>query len=100
MTPLEIYTIAGGGRLRVIQCHRGVHGTAAWSSIEKMCIAFSVLIVRQLGENTTSWTLSVAFSSCPDAGYRPYTCTDNDYSNVAQVHEVDNVPVGLAIWRR
>ena len=46
MTPLEIYTIAGGDWLRGnLNAIAAFMGTATWSSIEKMCIAFSVLIV-------------------------------------------------------
>lgn len=102
MTPLEIYTIAGGdwlwGNLNAIAAFMG---TATWSSIEKMCIAFSVLIVavswvkKHNIMDLVGWVFSLTLVSMLVVVRTPVQIID--YSNVAQVYKVDNVPVGLAI---
>lgn len=102
MTPLEIYTIAGGDWLRGnLNAIAAFMGTATWSSIEKMCIAFSVLIVavswvkKHNIMDLVGWVFSLTLVSMLVVVRTPVQIID--YSNVAQVYKVDNVPVGLAI---
>ena len=102
MTPLEIYTIAGGDWLRGnLNAIAAFMGTATWSSIEKMCIAFSVLIVavswikKHSVMDLIGWVFSLTLVSMLVVVRTPVQIID--YSNVAQVYKVDNVPVGLAI---
>ncbi|WP_406909079.1 conjugal transfer mating-pair stabilization protein TraG [Klebsiella oxytoca] len=102
MTPLEIYTIAGGDWLRgTLNAIAAFMGTATWSSIEKMCIAFSVLIVavswvkKHNIMDLVGWVFSLTLVSMLVIVRTPVQIID--YSNVAQVYKVDNVPVGLAI---
>lgn len=102
MTPLEIYTIAGGDWLRGnLNAIAAFMGTATWSSIEKMCIAFSVLIVavswikKHSVMDLIGWVFSLTLVSMLVIVRTPVQIID--YSNVAQVYKVDNVPVGLAI---
>lgn len=102
MTPLEIYTIAGGDWLRGnLNAIAAFMGTATWSSIEKMCIAFSVLIVavswvkKHNIMDLVGWVFSLTLVSMLVIVRTPVQIID--YSNVAQVYKVDNVPVGLAI---
>ena len=102
MTPLEIYTIAGGDWLRGnLNAIAAFMGTATWSSIEKMCIAFSVLIVavswikKHSVMDLIGWVFSLTLVSMLVVVRTPVQIID--YSNVAQVYKVDNVPIGLAI---
>ncbi|MBZ2032055.1 conjugal transfer mating-pair stabilization protein TraG, partial [Klebsiella pneumoniae] len=102
MTPLEIYTIAGGDWLRGnLNAIAAFMGTATWSSIEKMCIAFSVLIVavswvkKHNIMDLLGWVFSLTLVSMLVVIRTPVQIID--YSNVAQVYKVDNVPIGLAI---
>ena len=102
MTPLEIYTIAGRDWLRGnLNAIAAFMGTATWSSIEKMCIAFSVLIVavswvkKHNIMDLVGWVFSLTLVSMLVVVRTPVQIID--YSNVAQVYKVDNVPVGLAI---
>ncbi|WP_332624317.1 conjugal transfer mating-pair stabilization protein TraG [Klebsiella grimontii] len=102
MTPLEIYTIAGGDWLRGnLNAIAAFMGTATWSSIEKMCIAFSVLIVavswikKHSVMDLIGWVFSLTLVSMLVVIRTPVQIID--YSNVAQVYKVDNVPIGLAI---
>ena len=102
MTPLEIYTIAGGDWLRGnLNAIAAFMGTATWSSIEKMCIAFSVLIVavswvkKHNIMDLVGWVFSLTLVSMLVVVRTPVQIID--YSNVAQVYKVDNVPIGLAI---
>lgn len=102
MTPLEIYTIAGGDWLRGnLNAIAAFMETATWSSIEKMCIAFSVLIVavswvkKHNIMDLVGWVFSLTLVSMLVVVRTPVQIID--YSNVAQVYKVDNVPVGLAI---
>ncbi|HBM3279713.1 TPA: conjugal transfer mating pair stabilization protein TraG [Klebsiella oxytoca] len=102
MTPLEIYTIAGGDWLRGnLNAIAAFMGTATWSSIEKMCIAFSVLIVavswvkKHNIMDLVGWVFSLTLVSMLVVVRTPVQIID--YSNVSQLYKVDNVPVGLAI---
>lgn len=102
MTPLEIYTIAGGDWLRGnLNAITAFMGTGTWSSIEKMCIAFSVLIVavswvkKHNIMDLLGWVFSLTLVSMLVVIRTPVQIID--YSNVAQVYKVDNVPIGLAI---
>ncbi|SAQ55336.1 conjugal transfer mating-pair stabilization protein TraG [Klebsiella oxytoca] len=102
MTPLEIYTIAGGDWLRGnLNAIASFMNTGTWSSIEKMCIAFSVLIVavswvkKHNIMDLVGWVFSLTLVSMLVVVRTPVQIID--YSNVAQVYKVDNVPVGLAI---
>ncbi len=100
---LEVYAIAGGdwlqGNLNAIAAFMGIAST--WSTIEKMCIAISVLIVaRRLGKKHNVmdlYWLGLSLTTILYAGCHSYPVQIIDYSNVAQVYEVDNVPIGLAI---
>lgn len=99
---LEVYAIAGGdwlrGNLNAIAAFMGI-GT--WSTIEKMCIAISVLIVagnwvkKHNVMELIGWVFSLTLVSMLIVIRTPVQIID--YSNVAQVYEVDNVPIGLAI---
>ncbi|MGE0968611.1 conjugal transfer mating-pair stabilization protein TraG (plasmid) [Klebsiella sp. WOUb02] len=99
---LEIYTIAGGdwfrGNLNAIAAFMN---TGTWSSIEKMCIAFSVLIVagswikKHSVMDLIGWAFSLTLVSMLVLIRTNVQIID--YSNVAQVYKVDNVPIGLAI---
>lgn len=102
MTPLEIYTIAGGDWLRGnLNAIAAFMGTATWSSIEKMCIAFSVLIVavswikKHSVMDLIGWVFALTLVSMLVVVRTPVQIID--YSNVSQVYKVDNVPIGLAI---
>lgn len=102
MTPLEIYTIAGGEWLRGnLNAIAAFMNTGTWSSIEKMCIAFSVLIVavswvkKHNIMDLLGWVFSLTLVSMLVVIRTPVQIID--YSNVAQVYKVDNVPIGLAI---
>lgn len=102
MQPLEIYTIAGGdwfrGNLNAIAAFMS---TGTWSSIEKMCIAFSVLIVasswvkKHNVMDLVGWGFSLTLVSMLVVIRTPVQIID--YSNVSQVYKIDNVPIGLAI---
>lgn len=99
---LEIYTIAGGdwfrGNLNAIAAFMS---TGTWSSIEKMCIAFSVLIVASSWVkkhnimDLVGWVFALTLVSMLVVIRKPVQIID--YSNVSQVYQVDNVPIGLAI---
>ena len=99
---LEIYTIAGGdwfrGNLNAISAFMS---TGTWSSIEKMCIAFSVLIVagswvkKHNIMDLVGWVFALTLVSMLVVIRKPVQIID--YSNVSQVYQVDNVPIGLAI---
>lgn len=99
---LEIYTIAGGdwfrGNLNAIAAFMS---TGTWSSIEKMCIAFSVLIVASSWVkkhnimDLVGWVFSLTLVSMLVVIRTPVQIID--YSNVSQVYKIDNVPIGLAI---
>ena len=99
---LEIYTIAGGdwfrGNLNAISAFMS---TGTWSSIEKMCIAFSVLIVagswvkKHNIMDLVGWVFALTLVSMLVVIRKPLQIID--YSNVSQVYQVDNVPIGLAI---
>lgn len=102
MTPLEVYTIAGGDWLRGnLNAIAAFMGTATWSSIEKMCIAFSVLIVavswikKHNVMDLIGWVFALTLVSMLVVIRTPVQIID--YSNVSQVYKVDNVPIGLAI---
>lgn len=102
MTPLEVYTIAGGDWLRGnLNAIAAFMGTATWSSIEKMCIAFSVLIVavswikKHSVMDLIGWVFALTLVSMLVVVRTPVQIID--YSNVSQVYKVDNVPIGLAI---
>ncbi|MBA7848654.1 conjugal transfer mating pair stabilization protein TraG (plasmid) [Klebsiella sp. RHBSTW-00465] len=102
MTPLEIYTVAGGDWLRGnLNAIAAFMNTGTWSSIEKMCIAFSVLIVavswvkKHNIMDLLGWVFSLTLVSMLVVIRTPVQIID--YSNVAQVYKVDNVPIGLAI---
>ncbi len=99
---LEIYAIAGGDWLRGnLNAIAAFMGTSTWSTIEKMCIAISVLIVagNWVKKNNVmdliGWVFSLTLVSMLVVIRTPVQIID--YSNVAQVYEVDNVPIGLAI---
>jgi conjugal transfer mating pair stabilization protein TraG len=98
---LEIYAIAGGDWLRGnLNAIAAFMGTSTWSTIEKMCIAISVLIVAgnwvKTQRNGPYWLgLFLTLVSMLVVIRTPVQIID--YSNVAQVYEVDNVPIGLAI---
>lgn len=99
---LEIYTIAGGDWLRGnLNAIAAFMNTGTWSFIEKMCIAFSVLIVavswikRHNVMDLIGWVFSLTLVSMLVVIRTPVQIID--YSNVAQVYKVDNVPIGLAI---
>lgn len=99
---LEIYTIAGGDWLRGnLNAIAAFMNTGTWSSIEKMCIAFSVLIVsiswikKHSVMDLIGWVFSLTLVSMLVVIRTPVQIID--YSNVAQVYKVDNVPIGLAI---
>lgn len=99
---LEIYTIAGGdwfrGNLNAIAAFMS---TGTWSSIEKMCIAFSVLIVASSWVkkhnimDLVGWVFSLTLVSMLVVIRTPVQIID--YSNISQVYKIDNVPIGLAI---
>lgn len=99
---LEIYAIAGGDWLRGnLNAITAFMGTSTWSTIEKMCIAISVLIVagnwvkKHNVMDLIGWVFSLTLVSMLVVIRTPVQIID--YSNVAQVYEVDNVPIGLAI---
>ncbi|HIH9879423.1 TPA: conjugal transfer mating-pair stabilization protein TraG [Klebsiella pneumoniae] len=99
---LEIYAIAGGDWLRGnLNAIAAFMGTSTWSTIEKMCIAISVLIVagnwvkKHNVMDLIGWVFSLTLVSILVVIRTPVQIID--YSNVAQVYEVDNVPIGLAI---
>ncbi|HIF5908853.1 TPA: conjugal transfer mating-pair stabilization protein TraG, partial [Klebsiella variicola] len=99
---LEIYAIAGGDWLRGnLNAIAAFMGTSTWSTIEKMCIAISVLIVagnwvkKHNVMDLIGWVFSLSLVSMLVVIRTPVQIID--YSNVAQVYEVDNVPIGLAI---
>ncbi|MBL4488898.1 conjugal transfer mating pair stabilization protein TraG [Klebsiella pneumoniae] len=99
---LEIYAIAGGDWLRGnLNAIAAFMGTSTWSTIEKMCIAISVLIVagnwvkKHNVMDLIGWVFSLILVSMLVVIRTPVQIID--YSNVAQVYEVDNVPIGLAI---
>ncbi|MBD7739658.1 conjugal transfer mating pair stabilization protein TraG [Klebsiella pneumoniae] len=99
---LEIYAIAGGDWLRgSLNAIAAFMGTSTWSTIEKMCIAISVLIVagnwvkKHNVMDLIGWVFSLTLVSMLVVIRTPVQIID--YSNVAQVYEVDNVPIGLAI---
>lgn len=99
---LEIYTIAGGDWLRGnLNAIAAFMNTGSWSSIEKMCIAFSVLIVsiswikKHSVMDLIGWVFSLTLVSMLVVIRTPVQIID--YSNVAQVYKIDNVPIGLAI---
>lgn len=99
---LEIYAIAGGDWLRGnLNAIAAFMGTGTWSTIEKMCIAISVLIVagnwvkKHNVMELIGWVFSLTLVSMLVVIRTPVQIID--YSNVAQVYEVDNVPIGLAI---
>ncbi|MFH7114396.1 conjugal transfer mating-pair stabilization protein TraG [Klebsiella pneumoniae] len=99
---LEIYAIAGGDWLRGnLNAIAAFMGTSTWSTIEKMCIAISVLIVagnwvkNHNVMDLIGWVFSLTLVSMLVVIRTPVQIID--YSNVAQVYEVDNVPIGLAI---
>ncbi|RBZ14128.1 conjugal transfer mating-pair stabilization protein TraG [Klebsiella pneumoniae] len=99
---LEIYAIAGGDWLRGnLNAIAAFMGTSTWSTIEKMCIAISVLIVAgNWGKKNNvmeliGWVFFLTLVSMLVVIRTPVQIID--YSNVAQVYEVDNVPIGLAI---
>lgn len=98
---LEVYAIAGGDWLRGnLNAIAAFMGTGTWSTIEKMCIAISVLIVAGSWVKTQRdgpyWLgLFPHLVSMLVVIRTPVQIID--YSNVAQVYEVDNVPIGLAI---
>ncbi|HBS4867622.1 TPA: conjugal transfer protein TraG N-terminal domain-containing protein, partial [Klebsiella pneumoniae] len=98
---LEIYAIAGGDWLRGnLNAIAAFMGTSTWSTIEKMCIAISVLIVagnwvkKHNVMDLIGWVFSLTLVSMLVVIRTPVQIID--YSNVAQVYEVDNVPIGLA----
>ncbi|MFP8760161.1 conjugal transfer mating-pair stabilization protein TraG [Klebsiella grimontii] len=99
---LEVYAIAGGDWLRGnLNAIAAFMGTGTWSTIEKMCIAISVLIVagnwvkKHNVMELIGWVFSLTLVSMLIVIRTPVQIID--YSNVAQVYEVDNVPIGLAI---
>lgn len=99
---LEVYAIAGGDWLRGnLNAIAAFMGTGSWSTIEKMCIAISVLIVagnwvkKHNVMDLIGWVFSLTLVSMLVVIRTPVQIID--YSNVAQVYEVDNVPIGLAI---
>lgn len=99
---LEVYAIAGGDWLRGnLNAIAAFMGTSTWSTIEKMCIAISVLIVagnwvkKHNVMDLLGWVFSLTLVSMLVVIRTPVQIID--YSNVAQVYEVDNVPIGLAI---
>lgn len=99
---LEIYAIAGGDWLRGnLNAIAAFMGTSTWSTIEKMCIAISVLIVagnwvkKHNVMDLIGWVFSLTLVSMLVVIRTSVQIID--YSNVAQVYEVDNVPIGLAI---
>ena len=99
---LEVYAIAGGDWLRGnLNAIAAFMGTGTWSTIEKMCIAISVLIVagswvkKHNVMDLIGWVFSLTLVSMLVVIRTPVQLID--YSNVAQVYEVDNVPIGLAI---
>ncbi|HBT0441007.1 TPA: conjugal transfer mating pair stabilization protein TraG [Klebsiella pneumoniae] len=99
---LEIYAIAGGDWLRGnLNAIAAFMGTSTWSTIEKMCIAISVLIMagnwvkKHNVMDLIGWVFSLTLVSMLVVIRTPVQIID--YSNVAQVYEVDNVPIGLAI---
>ncbi|MCW9474412.1 conjugal transfer mating pair stabilization protein TraG [Klebsiella grimontii] len=99
---LEIYTIAGGDWLRGnLNAIAAFMGTSTWSTIEKMCIAFSVLIVavnwvkKHNIMDLVGWVFSLTLVSMLVVIRTPVQIID--YSNVSQVYKIDNVPIGLAI---
>lgn len=99
---LEVYAIAGGDWLRGnLNAIAAFLGTGTWSTIEKMCIAISVLIVagnwvkKHNVMDLIGWVFSLTLVSMLVVIRTPVQIID--YSNVAHVYEVDNVPIGLAI---
>ncbi|HIB5362889.1 TPA: conjugal transfer mating-pair stabilization protein TraG [Klebsiella pneumoniae] len=97
-----MYAIAGGDWLRGnLNAIAAFMGTSTWSTIEKMCIAISVLIVagnwvkKHNVMDLIGWVFSLTLVSMLVVIRTPVQIID--YSNVAQVYEVDNVPIGLAI---
>ncbi|HDG7951766.1 TPA: conjugal transfer mating pair stabilization protein TraG [Klebsiella variicola] len=99
---LEVYAIAGGDWLRGnLNAIAAFMGTGTWSTIEKMCIAISVLIVagnwvkKHNVMDLLGWVFSLTLVSMLVVIRTPVQIID--YSNVAQVYEVENVPIGLAI---
>ncbi|WP_227652533.1 conjugal transfer protein TraG N-terminal domain-containing protein, partial [Klebsiella pneumoniae] len=92
---LEVYAIAGGDWLRGnLNAIAAFMGTGTWSTIEKMCIAISVLIVagnwvkKHNVMDLLGWVFSLTLVSMLVVIRTPVQIID--YSNVAQVYEVDN----------
>lgn len=99
---LEIYTIAGGGWLRgTFNAIVAFMGTDTWKTIERMAILFSVLIVavnwsrKHNVLDMLGWCFVLVFISLMVIVRSPVQIIDN--TDVTQVYQVDNVPVGLAL---
>ncbi len=79
---LEIYAIAGGDWLRGnLNAIAAFMGTSTWSTIEKMCIAISVLIVagNWVKKHNVMDLIGWVFSLTPGlyAGCHSYPCADH-----------------------
>ena len=99
---LEIYTIAGGEWLRgTFNAIAAFMGTETWTTIERMAILFSVLIVavnwvkKHNVMDLLGWCFALVFVSLLVLIRTPIQIIDN--SDVTRVYQVDNVPVGLAL---
>jgi hypothetical protein len=82
------------------ECHCRFHEYRYLVSIEKMCIAFSVLIVasswvkKHNVMDLVGWVFALTLVSMLVVIRKPVQIID--YSNVSQVYQVDNVPM---VWR-
>ena len=99
---LEVYVVAGGDWYRhVLNAVAAFMQTDNWKIIERMCVAFSVLIVagswikRHSVMDLLGWVFSLTLVSMLIVIKTSVQIID--YSEPSAVYEVDNVPIGLAI---
>ncbi len=99
---LEVYVVAGGDWYRhVLNAVAAFMQTDNWRIIERMCVAFSVLIVagswikRHSVMDLLGWVFSLTLVSMLIVIKTSVQIID--YSEPSAVYEVDNVPIGLAI---
>lgn len=99
---LEVYVVAGGDWYRhVLNAVAAFMQTDNWRIIERMCVAFSVLIVagswikKHSVMDLLGWVFSLTLVSMLIVIKTSVQIID--YSEPSAVYEVDNVPIGLAI---
>lgn len=98
----EIYVIAGGDWLRgTLNAIVTFMNGSSWATIQRMAIAFSVLLVavnwirRHNVMDMVGWAGVLVLMSLLVGVRTPVQIVDN--SDLTRVYQVDNVPVGLAL---